>query len=479
MKSKLNHLFLILVICSLCPIVLGNVTNSRYYSQISTETTPQLASTYFAISEVDNDTFDISPGQSITVQYQLTNKIGSNINNNNLRYYLNLLDSDGNEATKVIITSIGGSYSYTSGKGYGPISLEYDGETEDTKTFDITISGQSSLTTREVLNYKIQVYAENINDTSVYTTKEDNINFNVILYQINYVLNGGTNNSDNPLSYVAGDIITLEDPTKEGYCFEGWYENSSFTGNGITEISGRTEDITLYAKWVGILYFQVPPDWTGGYYAFLYNATGNNAAWPGKPMTIKDSTKNIYQYKFENENPEDYTSLIVVNANNSTRQTMDIAFSTELLGKVWTPEIYKSSTKIRAFGYNSGSTYLYLWNSSTGAKNAKWPGVEMSTRISGSGTEGFIDLTDSKAFNKIIYNHGSGSMQTNDLDITSAFRSHQDLTFRLDGNKIHRLYRHFYKGSWHSYDTWIDSEYSVWLADDGSEFAAAQTDLGY
>lgn len=479
MKSKLVHLIIILVICSLCPIVLGSFTNSRYFSQVSTETSPQLASTYFAVSEVSNNTFDISPRQSITVQYQLTNKVGSNINNNNLRYYLKLLDSDGNEATKVTITSIGGTYTYISGKGYGPISLAYDGETVETKTFDITIMGENSLSTRETLNYKIQAYAESISDSSINTSKEANINLNVILYQINYELDGGTNNSDNPSSYVVGETISLEEPTKDGYSFEGWYENSSFTGSEVTEISGRTEDITLYAKFVPVIYFQMPPDWSGRVCAYFYNDTDKNATWPGEEMTVKDSTKNIYQYKFENTNPEDYTSLIIANAKNTTRQTMDLTFSTSLLGKIWTPEIYKSDDIIRVFGYNSGRNCLYIWNSSDSSKrNADWPGVDM-TRISGSGGEGYVDLTDARAFNKIIYNQGSSSMQTNDLDIVSTFRSHQDLTFRLDGNKKHRLYRHFYKGSWHSYDTWLNSEYSEWLADDASDFAAAQADLGY
>ena len=44
--------------------------------------------------------------------------------------------------------------------------------------------------------------------------------------------------------------ITLKDPVKPGYTFEGWYMDGEFTDE-ITEIpQGSTGDITLYAKWV-------------------------------------------------------------------------------------------------------------------------------------------------------------------------------------------------------------------------------------
>ena len=40
-------------------------------------------------------------------------------------------------------------------------------------------------------------------------------------YQINYVLNGGTNDSSNPNSYTIGDLpLTIKNPVREGYI---WY----------------------------------------------------------------------------------------------------------------------------------------------------------------------------------------------------------------------------------------------------------------
>ena len=72
-------------------------------------------------------------------------------------------------------------------------------------------------------------------------------------YQITYVLNGGTNNSQNPSSYTVGTgVAGFRDASKEGYTFEGWFADEDFD-NEITSISTtQTGDVTLYAKFVEI-----------------------------------------------------------------------------------------------------------------------------------------------------------------------------------------------------------------------------------
>lgn len=69
-------------------------------------------------------------------------------------------------------------------------------------------------------------------------------------YNIIYNLDGGINGA-NPLTYnIETPTITLADPTKEGYTFNGWYGNAEFSGDPITQILlGTTGDIALYAKW--------------------------------------------------------------------------------------------------------------------------------------------------------------------------------------------------------------------------------------
>ena len=72
-------------------------------------------------------------------------------------------------------------------------------------------------------------------------------------YTVTLNTNGGTVNSGNVTSYTYGIGLTLPtDVTKTGHTFNGWYENSSFSGSAVTGIS--TTDIgnkTYYAKWTG------------------------------------------------------------------------------------------------------------------------------------------------------------------------------------------------------------------------------------
>ncbi len=92
-------------------------------------------------------------------------------------------------------------------------------------------------TTEYITNTKIQ---GNIN---IYAKWE------AVKYNINYHLDGGTNNEINPLTYTIENEVTLAEPTKEGFAFLGWYKEEALT-NKVTSIAkGTTKDIDLYAKW--------------------------------------------------------------------------------------------------------------------------------------------------------------------------------------------------------------------------------------
>lgn len=85
-------------------------------------------------------------------------------------------------------------------------------------------------------------------DATVYAKWEPKI------YDIDYILNGGTNDSANPATYtVESDTISLNSPTKEYFDFLGWYSEDTFD-NEVTEITSEsTGDLNLYAKWEIIL----------------------------------------------------------------------------------------------------------------------------------------------------------------------------------------------------------------------------------
>ncbi len=71
-----------------------------------------------------------------------------------------------------------------------------------------------------------------------------------ISYNITYVLNGGINYYSNPTEYMEGTEVILQDASRTGYRFDGWFDNEDFKGEALTKISSTARgDITLYAKW--------------------------------------------------------------------------------------------------------------------------------------------------------------------------------------------------------------------------------------
>lgn len=74
-------------------------------------------------------------------------------------------------------------------------------------------------------------------------------------YTITYELNGGTNSTENPLSYSIYSEFSFESPTKNNSYFLGWYNND---GTKIERISaGQTGNINLTAKWVSNVHVSI------------------------------------------------------------------------------------------------------------------------------------------------------------------------------------------------------------------------------
>ena len=70
-------------------------------------------------------------------------------------------------------------------------------------------------------------------------------------YTITYNLNKGKNNSKNPTSYkITTSTIKLQNPTRKGYIFEGWYSDSSYTNQVKIIKKGSIGNKILFAKWV-------------------------------------------------------------------------------------------------------------------------------------------------------------------------------------------------------------------------------------
>ena len=73
-----------------------------------------------------------------------------------------------------------------------------------------------------------------------------------VVYTITYNLNGGRNTVANPEGYtIESNTITLAEPEKDGFIFDGWYTDSSFNEKKTNEITkGSIGNKTYYAKWL-------------------------------------------------------------------------------------------------------------------------------------------------------------------------------------------------------------------------------------
>ena len=90
--------------------------------------------------------------------------------------------------------------------------------------------------------------------TSIDVTAKANLTFYAkyvpIPYTITYELNGGVNKETNPTNYDYSNLdITLEEPTKDGYVFRGWYTDFAFTQPIKSITSENIGNLTLYARW--------------------------------------------------------------------------------------------------------------------------------------------------------------------------------------------------------------------------------------
>ena len=191
-------------------------------------------------------------------------------------------------------------------------------------------------------------------------------------YDIIYNLDGGTNNPANPDEYnVETPDITLADPTKDGYDFEGWYEDEEFT-TPITEIpEGSTGDIDVYAKWNDI------------YYDVNYNLDGgiNDITNPGKVTyfdvaELKTPTKNGYEFLgWTDENGNEVTTLEEISSSVTlTANWKAVVYKITYLynggySQPKNPTTYTIEDDVDLYGcYKPGDYVFYYWMDANGEK---------------------------------------------------------------------------------------------------------------
>ena len=173
-------------------------------------------------------------------------------------------------------------------------------------------------------------------------------------------------------------------------------------------------------------------------YCYMWNDSGNNGDWPGKPMTkVKD---NVYSYTLSG----DFNNIIFNNGSGgSGNQTGDMSYPGankiySLSGNSWgdysgggsndptTATTATTATKPTGGSGGGPTVYFkntdnwsspncYMWNSDTD-NNGAWPGKPM-TKVE----DNVYSYTASKSYSSCIFNGNGGSSQTGDLSTKDGY----------------------------------------------------------
>ncbi len=174
-----------------------------------------------------------------------------------------------------------------------------------------------------------------------------------IEYSITYNLNGGA--ATNPTTYnVESETIVLAEATttKQGYAFEGWYDNAEFTGVAVTEIAkGSTGNAELWAKFTPIEY------------SITYNLDGGATTNPStytiesETITLTDATKACYSFEGWYNNDE-FTDDAITEIPQGTTGNIKLWAKFELKdGYVSKTETINVVKDAYTYDYRSGENY--------------------------------------------------------------------------------------------------------------------------
>ncbi|MBO4857636.1 MAG: InlB B-repeat-containing protein [Treponema sp.] len=195
--------------------------------------------------------------------------------------------------------------------------------------------------------------------------------WNIEIYSVKYNLNGGTNSSENPLSFTGeSETLNLVAASKLGYAFDGWYKTRDFSGEKFTKIpSGSNGSIELWAKWT-------PID-----YAITYNLNGGtNAAGNPEAYNIENANLTLTRpskdyYTFGGWYFDEALSINAVSAGAGTGTNTDKvlfrkAYADDEIGEValyakWIPKEYSITYNLNSGTNASGNPESFTVETST------------------------------------------------------------------------------------------------------------------
>ena len=201
-------------------------------------------------------------------------------------------------------------------------------------------------------------------------------------YSVTLQTDGGTIASGKEVTgytYGTGAVLpTADDITREGYRFDGWYTDSSFSGSPVTEITDTdTGNKTLYAKWTRNT-TPVTPSGTVRYLVEHYKADGSgytlaetehSAGSIGDTVTATPKIYDGFTYNPAISNasgtlkkisgPEDIVTLkLYYDVNADTEQESTDSGSEEKADRENPSPVVKNTTSYMTYTVQAGDT---LW----------------------------------------------------------------------------------------------------------------------
>ncbi len=211
--------------------------------------------------------------------------------------------------------------------------------------------------------------------------------WNLNTYTITYNnMTGAT--ASNPANYnVTTPTITLQNPTKTGYTFGGWYTDSGLNTPGNTITLGSTGNKTFWAKWTANTYDITYVDANSVATIAANPSTGSTDATINFTVTMKPGFKSLSVTAVD---ASSNTVAVTNPSSNNYRFTMPASAVTVTVSATALPIVYVLKTKHASSSLGDGATGLpatgqiWAWKAS-GSNNfytspGEFPGPSASSK---------------------------------------------------------------------------------------------------
>lgn len=316
-------------------------------------------------------------------------------------------------------------------------NLVKDGKQDFTSNFTITKISTSPSTINITMNNAVSgsfsegQYIISIPIGSSYIYRVISVESGLV-YTITYNLNGGTLTTNKPTAYSdETSSITIGNPTRDGYSFEGWYLDKDFT-QAFDSSNLPYTNITLYAKWdfasptllsksnnVNITYYK------GLEVVIQVNAT-HALASTTNPLTYKWYKRSADQVDYTLIDGETSSSITLHNVADTSYYVCEVTISINDTSLTGTPctrvlqakaenEIYVS---IKKFEYDMSNTkWDYSKALSYNAKTQKviLTGLPNGVTANYTGNE-YMEIGKYTAHAELVFDDMSGNASAEAID---------------------------------------------------------------